>query len=377
LSFLWTQTCAHGAFGTPDQATTTWTSSGGEVCVLAFNVESRGLVDRVEYRVTSLAAGSGVVQVDGVFVASPRISSASVGRCTILRAGADASCRGTYYPGQPVTVRVVHDGGEGATASLSDDCGGTVEGPTAAPTEAVYAWRAPAASALCRLRARIARDEMTDELAIALYVAACVDDTFEPNDRPEQAVPVSGTVAARLYANDDDWFSVSSATGVLRVIVQSRDAIATELYEGGAFVAGGVNGLRATVTPSNPYLLHLLPGTLAPSCASQYEMSVAACAPGPETVCENGADDDCDGLPDLFDPDCPGPVCWDGCPQGQICNEYGACVAHCADGYMSGDEGGVDCGGACPFKCPLGSHCWISPDCLPGLMCVGAVCSVP
>jgi len=85
-------------------------------------------------------------------------------------------------------------------------------------------------------------------------------------------------------------------------------------------------------------------------------------------VCENGLDDDGDGLYDADDPDCQ-PVCQYGtcgfyfCPPGFICGFDGCCVSHCGDGMWNGTEGDVDCGGDCVANCQAGQHCWTNSDC--------------
>lgn len=98
----------------------------------------------------------------------------------------------------------------------------------------------------------------------------------------------------------------------------------------------------------------------------------------PTEICDNGLDDDCDGLTDAMDPECP-LFCQDGdcqsgpCGQGFVCNEAGCCVSHCGDGRWNGDEGDLDCGGSCGTKCQTGQHCWTSWDCASG-SCVNSIC---
>jgi hypothetical protein len=93
-------------------------------------------------------------------------------------------------------------------------------------------------------------------------------------------------------------------------------------------------------------------------------------------VCDNGADDDWDGLADLMDPDCQG-VCqdcgFDPCPPGFFCGFEGCCVSHCDDGSRNFDEGDVDCGGSCLVKCQPGQQCSGTWDCASG-RCVNGVC---
>jgi hypothetical protein len=61
------------------------------------------------------------------------------------------------------------------------------------------------------------------------------------------------------------------------------------------------------------------------------------------------------------------------CPSGYICGADSRCHSHCIDGVWNGDEGDVDCGGACSAKCTTGQHCWTNWDCAPAL-CVNDHC---
>ena len=96
-------------------------------------------------------------------------------------------------------------------------------------------------------------------------------------------------------------------------------------------------------------------------------------------ICNNGLDDDCNGLIDAADPACATcqygvyQECGYGCPIGSICDAGGCCVPHCDDGMWDGEEGDVDCGGACAAKCQSGQHCWVHADCA-SFNCVGDVC---
>lgn len=108
-----------------------------------------------------------------------------------------------------------------------------------------------------------------------------------------------------------------------------------------------------------------------------FEIACGPIPPGTE-VCENGLDDDGDGLTDALDPDCQvvceyGSCVSDFCGAGFTCGSDGCCVPHCGDGAWNGDEGDVDCGGACDVKCQSGQHCWTSWDCASG-NCVGGIC---
>jgi hypothetical protein len=97
------------------------------------------------------------------------------------------------------------------------------------------------------------------------------------------------------------------------------------------------------------------------------------CLPEPETACNNGRDDDCDGLVDYEDSDCVLIECTDGCPYGYGCFPDNYCHSHCEDGAPDYDESDADCGGADCLRCASGRRCNTGFDCASG-NCVNNVC---
>src|SRR2546426_387300 len=77
------------------------------------------------------------------------------------------------------------------------------------------------------------------------------------------------------------------------------------------------------------------------------------CVPtSPTEICDNGLDDDCNGLIDAADPACANSSCPHGDCMVDVCGQEYGCdgvtgcfVPHCGDGAWNGDEGDVDCGG--------------------------------
>ena len=59
------------------------------------------------------------------------------------------------------------------------------------------------------------------------------------------------------------------------------------------------------------------------TCADSSDPNCPVCAP--TEICDDGADNDCDGLGDGADPDCPAPPCDYGCPPGMACYPNGFC----------------------------------------------------
>jgi len=107
---------------------------------------------------------------------------------------------------------------------------------------------------------------------------------------------------------------------------------------------------------------------------SRTASAVGSCVPASVTeICDNGVDDDCNGLTDGSDPACS-LSCSNGCPPGYVCAIWvDVCVPHCGDGFQNGDEGDVDCGGSCATRCTAGQHCWVSSDCA-SFSCVNDIC---
>ncbi len=136
------------------------------------------------------------------------------------------------------------------------------------------------------------------------------------------------------------------------------------------------SGIATNCSPisTNPLPVDL---TYGGTVAVEFDVACAPIPPGTE-ACDNGLDDDGDGLTDAADPDCQ-LVCEvqecmsEICPQGYICGYDGCCVSHCSDGQRDGDEGDVDCGGSCAAKCTAGQHCYGFWDCASGV-CVNDVC---
>jgi hypothetical protein len=102
-----------------------------------------------------------------------------------------------------------------------------------------------------------------------------------------------------------------------------------------------------------------------------------ACVPTSSTeICDNGLDDDCDGLIDASDPDCP--LVQDcPCGGGYTCSYDGFCYPSCHDGVKDGYETDVDCGAAgCGVGCGVGQTCSVDADCASGI-CAGVCQPIP
>ena len=96
---------------------------------------------------------------------------------------------------------------------------------------------------------------------------------------------------------------------------------------------------------------------------SNVASATRTCGDGPERVCDNGVDDDCDGTVDVADPDCHAncppddPDCGSGCTPTELeCNNY---ADDDCDGLSDGAD--PDCPAPpCDYGCPPGMACF--PD---------------
>jgi hypothetical protein len=95
---------------------------------------------------------------------------------------------------------------------------------------------------------------------------------------------------------------------------------------------------------------------------SNTSAATGACEPTSDTeVCDNGVDDNCDGLVDTADYACVEPG-GQPCGSGQIAGPGDTCVSSCDDGWRDSDESDVDCGGGCA-RCQVDQQCWGNWDC--------------
>ena len=133
-----------------------------------------------------------------------------------------------------------------------------------------------------------------------------------------------------------------------------------------ASVPANVTTFRQTgVSNTTTYWYRVAARREGPSDFSNIASATGGCVPnsGGE-VCDNGLDDDCNGLIDASDPACGELVnCFaNPCGSGSICDGV-YCVSSCHDGYRDSDESDVDCGGGCGSTCQVSQSCWGNWDC--------------
>jgi hypothetical protein len=203
-------------------------------------------------------------------------------------------------------------------------------------------------------------------IALAWTDNSAVEDGYVV-ERAADGVTFSGV--ADLPANSmsyrDTW--VSSTTTYWYRVLAKADGGFSDLSNV-ASAAGGCEATGSTDVCNNGR---------DDDCDGVLDSDDPDCAGCPqfETDCANGIDDDCDSMNDDVDPDCNPGGCGEACPPGQYCIDD-VCVSHCHDGVRNGDESDIDCGGSCGATCEAGQSCNGSFDCKSN-SCVSGVCQAP
>ncbi len=176
-----------GTFGTPAAASTTWTAPGSETtCQVTVKATSpSSLFDTKAATVAVAAATSGNVGVTVDYVPQPVIdhvwlqtTAAPVQQvCSIQRTDASATCPDALPPASSWTVAFTFaaDAAHPASASLTDDCGGSaVPDPqlaTSIAASAAFRWTAPAAAGVCILSAKVTAAGLMDTFPVEVVIA--------------------------------------------------------------------------------------------------------------------------------------------------------------------------------------------------------------
>jgi hypothetical protein len=181
LEYTWIDDCADSTFTDAQAATTEWSKPAEGTCAVSVMVRSRDLSVVRSFRITVFAEGStsGAVNVDGRFVAAPRIHTAlSYGStfCAVSAyEGVNASCS------EPITTRHTARGevfiewgnAQPGIIEVFDDCGGTFLPLFIDPFFAEGSWIAPAQEGVCFLTVRATSGEgVRAEMSVAVAVQA-------------------------------------------------------------------------------------------------------------------------------------------------------------------------------------------------------------
>jgi len=202
LAYEWSQSCVTGVgtFGTPAAASTTWTAPGSETtCQVTVKATSpSSLLDTKTATVVVGAATSGNVGVTVDYVPQPVIdrvwlqtAAAPVQQvCSIGRSDASATCPDTLPPASTWTVAFTFQGGDGqaASATLTDDCGGSaVQDPqtaTSTAASAAFRWTAPDNTGVCILSAKVTSGGLTDTFPVEVVLAGTAAPPPPPTATP-------------------------------------------------------------------------------------------------------------------------------------------------------------------------------------------------
>jgi hypothetical protein len=221
-------------------------------------------------------------------------------------------------------------------------------------------------------------ESRASEQQICYRVVAVTGDGPSPPSNIDCTTPPLGPTNLIATASDKTidltWVDNSNTEEAYRV-ERSYDGVR---FTGVAWLSANSTSFQDSDAPSNTthwYRVHAWKdgGVSDFSNTASATRTCVPTGPGGE-ICDDGVDNDCDDLIDSDDQDCGDPPagCGEGCGPGYVClNEV--CMNHCVDGFWDGDEGDLDCGGACSVKCQTGQHCWSHWDCA-SYNCVNDVC---
>jgi hypothetical protein len=215
---------------------------------------------------------------------------------------------------QQVCYRIVAFNGHGDSGSSNADC--TI--PPAGPLSL-------AAAALNRT------------VDLTWTDKSVIEDAYEVQRAPAEAGPYSAvaTVAANSTSYRDPGLS-GSTTYWYRVRAKKHGGFSDLSNTASATTGNCTDGPERT-----PYCDNGVDDD-CDGVADSADPDCANCTEPTEKVCDDYADNDCDGLVDGTDPDCPPPPCDFGCPPGMVCYPNGFCYypaadSDCASGLCAND----------------------------------------
>jgi hypothetical protein len=94
-------------------------------------------------------------------------------------------------------------------------------------------------------------------------------------------------------------------------------------------------------------------GACGHACAANEDCESRMCTIRRETLCNDGMDNDGNGLTDCMDPSCNGKFCGDGC----ACKTPGKSEVNCSDGVDNDDDMQIDCADTDCLDQPCGTGC--------------------
>lgn len=176
VTYDWTSDCEDASFSAPHAATTSWSKPTQGTCRIAVAATSNGVIAAESFMmvVFPAGAGSGGVEVNGVFVAAPVLHLELAGVNCFVSHGGDASCPVPIAsPGTTgYAVNVVSWGlSDRGTMELSDNCGGQFASFGRINDSLSGVWLPPVDGGICILTARAVNgDGIAGKLSAAVLV---------------------------------------------------------------------------------------------------------------------------------------------------------------------------------------------------------------
>lgn len=180
VSFDWSDDCGDATFSAPQAAQTGWSKLGPGTCRVTLVASSEGVSITNSFSIVVFQAGAnqGAIEVVTEFISAPTPTlQLAVGNslCITSPFSGDASCPTVFASPQFASVFVPHQwqNGTPGTATLSDDCGGSV-GVTSQDSFSLQAnWLPPVEGGVCRLTVRAINGQgVVGELSMAVVVLA-------------------------------------------------------------------------------------------------------------------------------------------------------------------------------------------------------------
>jgi hypothetical protein len=178
VSYDWTDDCDDSTFTAPQAAETGWSKLTPGACRVTLVASSGGVSITNSFSVVVFQSGAdqGAVEIVNEFISAPTSSLQLVAgseQCFTTSSAADASCRKVFASPEFAQVLVGIDWANGSpgTATLSDDCGGSVGVGVQNPSTIIAAWLPPIQGGLCRLTVRATNGQgVLGQLSMAIVV---------------------------------------------------------------------------------------------------------------------------------------------------------------------------------------------------------------
>ena len=204
----WTSDCADATFSDPAAAQTTWIKAAEGSCNISVTASANGLstTDTFSVVVFDQRAATGAVEINGVFVAAPRLFiDLSHGQkfCQVFPESFDGTCDDDIASPTAANTGVFVEWGnaEPGTLTVTDDCGGSFETFGQDPFFFNANWTPPVNQTVCLVRAEaVSAEGLTSTLSAAIVVR---DGEAPRPETPQIFATMSYSSFCELFPGDN------------------------------------------------------------------------------------------------------------------------------------------------------------------------------